>query len=262
MKIYIFADIEGISGIYSKDQVLPGASRFNEGRDYLTAEINACAEGCKEAGAEKVIVRDGHGGGFSVRWEKLSPCVDELIAGPSGDDRLEGIDEYDGLILLGYHAMAGTYRGVLEHSMSSGGIQNYWINGNKAGEVAIDAGIAGEHNVPVIMVSGDDKVCLEAKQLLPNVKTAQVKKGLSTYGASLLPPDVAHEIIRKTAYDAVKSIGEMKPLVYQKPVCLRVEMVERNPIPNAISKPYMKIIDGRTYEIEDESLEKAFFKSM
>lgn len=261
MNIFIFADIEGISGIYSKEQVTRDGKRFQEGRDFMTADINACAEGCKKAGADRVVVCDGHGVSYSVRWEKLSPAVDEVICGDRGDDRLVDIEEFDGVILLGYHAMAGTYGAVLEHSMSSARIQNYWINGKKAGEVAIDAGIAGEHGVPVIMVSGDDKVCAEAKALLPWIKTAQVKRGLSSFGAVLLPPQKAHDIIRDSAEQAVRDIGSMRTLVYPSPVTFKVELMERQPLPNIHSRTGMTVIDGRTYEIEAPTIEEAFFRS-
>jgi len=262
MKVFIFADLEGISGVYAKEQVLSNGSRLSEGRDYLTADVNACAEGCKMAGAEKVVVRDGHGISCSLRWDKLSPDVDEAICGPCGNDRFVGIEEYDAVILLGYHAMAGTLGGVLEHSMSSSSVQNYWVNGNKTGELGIDAGIAGEHGVPVIMVSGDDKVCAEAKELLPWAKTAQVKKGLTTYGASLLTPEKAHALIRDTAFQAVKDIKNMKTLVYPSPIVFRVENVERIPLPNVRTKPYIRIIDGRTYEFEAPTMEDALFRAM
>ena len=261
MKIFIFTDIEGISGIYSRDQVLPSGSRFGEGRDYMTADINACAEGCKRAGAELVTVRDGHGGSYSVRWDKLSEDVDEIISGACGDDRFTDIDGYDGIILLGYHAMAGTPAAVLEHSMSSATVQNYWINGQKAGELSIDAGIAGEHGVPIIMVSGDDKICAEASELVPWAKRAQVKTGLTSFGAKLMPPKKAHELIRDTAEQAVRDIKNMKTLVHKSPVKFRVELMERIPLPNARSKPFMKIIDGRTYEIEADSVENALFRA-
>lgn len=262
MKIFIFADIEGISGVYAREQVSPDGIRFGEGRDFMTADINACAEGCKKAGADKVVVRDGHGGSYSVRWEKLSSAVDEVICGHSGSDRFEGIDDCDGLILLGYHAMAGTAAAVLEHSMSSADIQNYWINGEKAGELAIDAGIAGEHGVPVIMASGDDKLCAEAKKLIPWAKTAQVKRGLTSFGAALLPAETAHNIIRDTAQAAVRDIAAMKELVYPSPVKFRVELVERRQTPNTHAKPFMKIIDGRTYEIEAPTMEEALYRSI
>lgn len=260
MTIYIFADIEGCSGIYCRDQVVSGLPRFNEGREYMTADINACAEGLKKGGADKVIVRDGHGGSYSVIWDKLSPAVDEVICGLTGDERFAHLDGCDGIVLLGYHAMAGTMGGVLEHSMSSVEVQNYWINGNKAGEVAIDAGIVGEHGVPVIMVSGDDKVCKEAKDLLGWIETAQVKKGLSIFGAALLPPKTSYDIIRNTAEKAVKRIKEMKPLVYEKPVKFRVELVERTQLPKTKHRDNVEIIDGRTYEITSDSMENALLE--
>lgn len=260
MTIYIFADIEGCSGIYCREQVVFGEPRFNEGREYMTADINACAEGLKKGGADKVIVRDGHGGSYSVIWDKLSPAVDEVICGYTGDERFANLEGCDGVVLLGYHAMAGTMGGVLEHSMSSKEVQNYWINGKKAGETAIDAGIVGEHGVPVIMVSGDDKVCKEAKELLSWIETAQVKKGLSSFGAALLPPEKAHGIIRDTAEKAVKRIKEMQTLVYEKPVRFRVELVERIQLPKTKHRDNVEVIDGRTYEITADSMENALLE--
>ena len=56
MNIYIMADIEGISGIYSPEQVVPGKSRFSEGRLYATEDVNVCVDACKEAGADKIFV--------------------------------------------------------------------------------------------------------------------------------------------------------------------------------------------------------------
>lgn len=261
MKVFVAVDIEGISGIYSKEQVLPSGGRFAEGRAYMTADINACAAGLKAAGVDTVVIRDCHGGSYSAIWDKISEDVDELQSGKTGHNRFEDLGSYDAVILLGYHGMAGTPAAVLEHSMSSLEIQNYWINGEKAGEVAIDAGIAGDYGVPVIMVSGDDKVCAEAKALMPWVETAQVKRGLSCFGAGLLPPERAHKVIYDTAKKAVENFKNTKPLVYDKPITFRVELVERGQLPNAHSHDY-KVIDGRTFELEAATVEEALFKSL
>ena len=67
----------------------------------------------------------------------LKPDLTAVAAFPLAV-KLHIVNAY-GLILLGYHAMAGTPGAILEHSMSSKSIQNYWINGRLAGEVAIDA---------------------------------------------------------------------------------------------------------------------------
>jgi len=48
--------------------------------------------------------------------------------------------------------------------------------------------------------------------------------------------------------------------VHEKPVTLRAEMVERFVMPVDQAKPYMKIIDGRTYEVTAETMEAALFR--
>ncbi len=260
MKIYIFADIEGISGVYTREQVLPNETRFSEGRSYMTADVNACAAGCKAAGADEVVVRDGHGGSYSLIWDRLTDDVDRVICGCYRDGRFAEFDDADGIILLGYHAMAGTDHATLEHTFSSVGVQNYWVNGELAGEVAVDAYIAGDHGVPVIMVSGDDQVCAEAKSLLPWIETAEVKRGLSSFAASLLPPQRAHVLIFDTAKAAVENIQKMKIAEYSKPVTLRTEYTERHNLPNPFANPWAKKIDGRTFEVTADTMEEALFR--
>ena len=262
MRVFVAVDLEGISGIFCRDQVIEqGLHRGAEARRYMAADINACVEGLKAAGADYITVYDCHGGGYVCDWSLLSDDIDEFLCGSTGDDRFFELASYDALILLGYHAMAGTPKAVLEHSMNSSRIQNYWINGELAGEIAIDAGIAGEKGVPVIMVSGDDKACAEAKKLMPWVKTAQVKRGLSSFGAAMLPPGKARKLVRDTAEAAIRNMQEAKCVVFEKPVRFRVELMERMQIPNTHRQPGMKIIDGRTFEVEADTVEEAFFKT-
>lgn len=261
MNIYIMTDMEGISGITSREQVMPDAQRYQEGRRLMVADINVCVRACKEAGAEKVYVRDCHAGGMNVIWPELCAEADGYIIGYTGDDRYPGLDECDAVILLGYHAMAGTPGGTLEHSMSSSSIQNYHINGMQAGEVAIDAGIVGDRGKPVIMVSGDDKVCREAEALLPGVVTAQVKKGITWKGGMLLPAEKAYALLREKTIEAIRNASNVAPLVFDKPITMRVELTERGILPSSYAKPYMRVIDGRTYEITGDTMEEVLFRA-
>jgi len=260
MNIYIMTDIEGISGIYCREQVLPDQRRFAEGRARMTADVNACAAGLKAAGAGRVYVHDCHGGSYTLLYDQLSSDVDYVVCGYVGDDRFFGIEDCDAAILLGYHAMAGTAGAVLEHTFSSASVQNYWLNDRLVGEFAIDAGILGEKGKPVIMTSGDDKLCAEARAFSPNVCTAEVKRGASCFGGLLLPPRQAYERIFETAKAAYARAKEIPPLVFEKPIRLRVEVTERTPLPKPSAKPYMRIIDGRTYEVTADSLEEALFR--
>ena len=262
MNIYILTDLEGISGVYCREQVSPEGGRFDEGRRYLTREVNICADECKKCGAEKVYVRDGHGGSYTLIWDQLSSAVDVAVSGITGDVRYEGLEDCDAVILLGYHAMAGTKGAILEHTMSSAKVQNYWINGKKVGEVGLDAAILTDHGKPIIMVSGDDAVCREAKEFLPRVTAVEVKKASGCYGGALLAPHSAEKRIRegvRTAIENFKSgIFDFYPT--EKPVRFRAEYTERTSLPSARSKPYMTFIDGRTVETEGDTVEDAFYR--
>lgn len=257
MKIYVMVDIEGISGVYCREQVIPTESRFQEGRRFLTEDINACVSGLRDAGVEHIVVHDCHGGSYSLNWADVSPEADGYVCGAIGSRRFADLQGFDGIILLGYHAKAGTPEAVLEHTFSSKDVQNMYLNGVAVGETAVDAAIAGEYGVPVIMVSGDDKVCAEARQLLPDVVTAEVKKGLSCFGAQLLPPQKAHQLIHDKAMEAVQTLQNRKPYVIPAPVECRMEMVERNRLPNTMAKPYIRIVDGHTFELTADSVEQA-----
>ncbi|HEY3418853.1 MAG TPA: M55 family metallopeptidase [Armatimonadota bacterium] len=256
MKIYIFADMEGISGISNSDFVTTGSALYPTGRRYYTADINACVRGCFDAGAQSVLVRDGHGSGCNVLWDELDSRV-ELVQGAGQQRRLPGLEECDALILLGYHAMAGTAGALLEHSYSSATVQNIWLNGRLVGEIGIDAHIAGEQGVPVVMVSGDDKACAEASAWLPNAITCTVKTGLSCQCARLLPMGQAHRLLEEKTAEALANLTTIPPLAIAPPVTLRIEMKERIPIPHEHARPGIRVIDGRTYEATADTVEAA-----
>lgn len=262
MKIYIMADIEGISGIYTTDQVTDEGNRYQEGRRLMTREVNVVAKALKDAGVEEVYYRDCHYAAQNVIWEELSSDVDVCISGAMVNTRFpKELDECDGVILLGYHAKAGTRGALLEHSMSSKGIQNYFVEGKTVGEIFLDAAIVGDRGKPVIMVSGDDHACSEAKETLPWVVTAEVKRAVSCQGAAMLTPKKAEKLIYEKTVEAVKNLPNCKPLVIDKPVRLTVEAVERTFTPNIHLKPYMEIHDGRTFTVTGDTMEEALFRT-
>ncbi|MBN2641999.1 MAG: M55 family metallopeptidase [Victivallales bacterium] len=253
MNIYIFADMEGISGVSGSDFVRLDGLFYQDGRRFYTMDINVCIDACFKAGADAVIVRDGHGSGNNLLWSELDPRA-EVIQGNSGSTRLPGIKGCSAIILLGYHAMAGTTNALLEHTYSSTSIQNMWLNGERVGEFAIDSTIAAEYGIPTIMVSGDDKVCEEAKNWIPEIVTCQVKTGLTCQGARLLSRETAHKLIREKTIEAIESINRIKAPVINKPVKLKKEYVERHQIHIGNN---VKMIDGHTIEITSNSLEEA-----
>jgi D-amino peptidase len=253
MNVFVMVDMEGISGIARAVQVSGKGAEYQKARGYLVGDVNACVEGCIAGGARRIVVRDAHYRGFNFIWDQLHPRA-EYIQGGSPRERMPDLRRFDGLILLGYHAMGGTPEAILEHTWSSRGWQNFYINGTRCGEIAIDGGIAGDNGVPVLMVSGDDKTCREAKRFLKDVVTVQVKKGTDVEGGQLLPLDEAHALIRRGAEQACREYKRFKPWKVKRPVRMRLELVSRGRIPKY---PHVKVIDGRTYEVKADSVEQA-----
>lgn len=252
MNVFVMVDMEGISGICCTKQSHTAEPEHQRARRYLAWDVNACVDGCIAGGAHRIVVRDAHARGFNLPLDQLDPRA-ECIQGGTVGERMPNLGQFDGLILLGYHAMAGTAEAVIDHTWSYGW-QNLYINGAKSGEIALEAGIAGDYHVPVLMVSGDDKACVEARALLKDVVTAQVKKGLDAEGAQLLSKDRAHQCIREAAEQACRGYKRYKPYTFRKPVTMRLELTTRGRIPTHSG---VRVIDGRTYEVTARSVEAA-----
>ncbi len=260
MKIYVMCDLEGICGINSPDQLGIDKPKYAEGRALLTREMNNVARYLKEAGVDEVIMHDAHGSGANVIWKELSSDIDACVTGAVPTRFFEEyVKDCDGVILLGYHAMAGTAGALLEHTMTSAGIQNVWLNDEKVGEVAIDAGILGDMGIPVIMVSGDDKVCLEAGKILPWAELACVKHSASTFCTALLTPERSAAVLKKAIHNAISRISEMKPYKLSKPVKCKIEVVERSPIPRSSNRASIEYEDGRTCVVVADTVFDAFY---
>lgn len=256
MKIFVIVDMEGISGVFTPSQMTKGNFGYEEARHMVVNDVNACVDGCIRGGATEIIVRDAHCDGYNFIWKDLDPRA-QYIQGQVEIDRIPEIETCDGVILLGYHAMAGTPQGVLEHTMSSREWQNFYLNGKIAGEVAIDAAYAADYDVPIIMVSGDDKLQDEVKELLPDTCYAKVKEGLGITAAKLLPAEKAHAVITKNAECAVKKCKKIKPLKLDALVTIRLEVVSRGKVPYRKESENIKIIDGRTVECTAPTMKEA-----
>ncbi|HEY3415211.1 MAG TPA: M55 family metallopeptidase [Armatimonadota bacterium] len=204
MKIYIAADMEGVGGIMLPEQLSRGTAEYAEARQLLTAEVNAAVDGAFEGGATEVIVRDAHGTGFNILCDQFDTRA-RLLQGAAVPDRFPELEGASGLILLAYHAKAGTQAAVCDHTMSSVAWFRYELCGREVGEVGIDAALAGCINVPVMLVTGDDKVCAEAAALLPGVTTCETKIGLARHAAIHLAPAECRRRIRDAATKAVKA---------------------------------------------------------
>ncbi|MBT9135546.1 MAG: D-aminopeptidase [Firmicutes bacterium] len=178
MRVFICVDMEGISGVTTFEETMAGKADYEYFRRQMHKETNAAIKGALQAGATRIVVRDGHDSACNLLPEEL--CVEaELIRNWSGGlyGMMEGLDDtFDAVVFVGHHAKANTPHGVLKHTMSMK-INDLRVNGLSLPEIGWNALIAGYHGVPVVFVSGDHAVCEQAQALFENVVTVPVKEG-------------------------------------------------------------------------------------
>ncbi|MDM8524851.1 M55 family metallopeptidase [Desulfococcaceae bacterium HSG8] len=204
MKIYISADIEGVTGITDWDETEKGKSDYNEFREQMTAEVAGACEGALAAGAAEIWVRDAHGTARNLITSKL-PREVRLIRGWSGHPffMTQELDKtFDGVIMIGYHSRADLDANPLAHSMSRD-ITHIKVNERYASEFLLHAYAAASVNVPVVLLSGDEHICREAESVSPQITTVPVMRGAG--GSSIsIHPKLAVENIRHGVEKAVK----------------------------------------------------------
>lgn len=210
MKIYILADMEGISGICMLEQVRRSTEEYPEGCKLLMDEINVAVDAAFAAGATDVVVCDTHGGGGHLDLGMMdSRAQYERPKRPLMMPSLT--EEFAGVILLGHHAMAGTPNGFLNHTMNGRVWSEFRINNEVVGEIGIEAAYAGHYDVPIIVVTGDETTAIEAKARLGSVECAVVKTGLGRSTVDALPLDEAHAVVRTVITTAIHNIDRYTP---------------------------------------------------
>ncbi len=228
MKILIASDMEGITGVTNWDQVTPGHPEYVRFRKLMTGDVNAAIRGASDAGAEEIIVSDGHWNGSNLLIEELDPRARLNSGSPAPLSMMQGIDNnMDGVFFIGYHARQGSSEAVLDHTWSNTCVANVWLNNVLAGEYTLNAALTGHYNVPVLMISGDQVVCAQATEQIGRMETAIVKHGTGHFSADCLPPEVSQRLIEEAAQRAVENLKRgvaTKPFVLKRPIQVTVEL--------------------------------------
>src|SRR5437764_4685510 len=214
LKVYISADMEGITGVASVDQLGPANFEYQEAREWMTAEVLAAIQGARDAGATEFVVSDSHGNGESLLIDRFPSDVPVTIVRsfPRPLGMMEGIDSsFAAVIFIGYHAATSSLTGVRAHTISSALLTRISMNGVAQSEAGINAAVAAHYGVPVVMITGDDQIVAETKQRLGNVEGVAVKRAIGFHSAETMVPAVAAELIHQRAKAAVQRRGEMKP---------------------------------------------------
>ena len=257
MKIYISADMEGIAGVVTGSQLGPEGFEYERFRHFMTAEVNACIEAAREAGADEILVSDSHGNGENILIEKLPDDVMIVRSWPRSLGMMEGIDEsFDGggVIFLGYHASTNSKEGVRAHTMSSTHITSVKINDIVMPESGINALIAGHFKVPVILITGDDIAVEETQNLIGNIEGAIVKTAISFHSAKTLTPEAAYKVIREKTKAAMKRIKDLKPYTLKDSLTLELSLKNYRPVEMLQYYPGVKRISSHTIQFKGKDI--------
>ncbi len=223
MRVFIATDLEGVGGVLLDEQVAGNSPEYERARDLLTQEVKAAVDGALAGGATDILVDDGHATGFNFIYERLHPAA-RYVMGRPRRVWLEGLsEEFDAAFFIGCHAMAGTWGAVRDHTMSSVAWHNLWMNGKLTGEIGLWAAVAGQSGVPCVLVSGCQKACEEAGDLVPGIEVVVTKWGISRYAAFLEPAEKVRRMIQERAQAALAKARTISPLEVDVPVELRVE---------------------------------------
>ncbi len=262
MKLLIACDMEGISGVVSWDQVSPAHPEYSRFRKIMTADVNAAIQGAAAGGATEFLVRDGHELANNLLIEELDPRASLNAGATMPLSMVQGVESrVDAAIFIGYHARVGTLNAILDHTWSSARLANVRLNGRLVGEFGLNSAVCGHFGVPVLMVSGDQAVCAEAKEWVAGIETAAVKQALGRFSAECLPLARSQQVIRETAEQAVRRFLAGKgpaPLKVKTPVRIEVEMNAAHMADTAALLPGAGRVDGRTLVVEAEDMLQAY----
>jgi D-amino peptidase len=233
MKVFIAVDMEGATGVAHREHLLPGGNDYERARKWLTGDVNAAIEGAVAAGATEVFVNDGHGNMRNLIVEDLHEAA-RVVVGPAQARnkplvQVTGIEEggFAAAMFVGFHSRAGTPKGLLSHTWVGMLVHEIRLQGKPAGETLLDAAIIGHYGTPLVLVTGADDVCREARADVPGVDVVEVKRALGPSACASLTPKRAQKEIRAAAERAVRGSAARKPYVVSPPVTMDVDFHRR-----------------------------------
>jgi len=228
-KIYVFTDLEGISGVYKFEQTREKGTPLNvQACEYFMGDLSAVIRGLQDGGASEILVIDGHGNQCIIPHMMVPGAA--YVTGKPRSETMWGLDNsFVGMVQFGAHAMMGTPDGVLSHTQSSKSEHRYWYNGVECGELVQCATIAGYYEVPTILVTGDVATCREAQKFFgPECTTVAVKEGIAREAAILYPFEDTRKALYEGARRSMETISRCIPFKMELPIKGKLQYLDLN----------------------------------
>ncbi len=226
INILLFYDMEGIAGQKSIKSIDFGNEEYFVAREWLTNDVNAVVDGLFAGGADSVEVVDAHGS-FNpepdILLDKMDSRAHMLYKDKPFRPYVDLVEDgkYDAVVLVCMHSKTGG-GGFASHTVNMG--MDWILNDMSINESEIFAYSWGRAKVPVIFVSGDDKL---ADQLswMTWLEYVTVKKAKGADDADLRPFAEVHEELRAGAMRAVQNISKSKAVKLTEPIKAQLRVV-------------------------------------
>ena len=226
MKVFISADIEGVTTSTLWTDIDPSHPGYQAHAKQMTEEVLACIQGAKNAGATEIFVKDAHGRyGANIDPSRMPSGV-TLLRGWTGHPyvMVEGIDKtFDAALFVGYHSAAGRPGNPLSHTIS-GGLVYMKINGIVASEFMIYSYACALEGVPSVFLSGDKMLCDDSVSLHPCLVPCPVKEGIGSLTKNYSPEDTLvriRELTEKALKQDLSHALVKLPAYYEVELCFK-----------------------------------------
>ncbi len=177
MELLVVGDLEGISGIDERERCLPGHPDYRQALDRYAAELAGVATAARALGVTTVTFLD---------WHQRSLPSFSLPTGVQLAS-LPFTTRPRAAVLFGFHARAGQPQAFAPQTIVPG-VRLYW-NGREAGELALASRWLGELGIPLLLVTGDRALTLEAEEWVDQTTAIAVKLARGPDRAVSLPPE-------------------------------------------------------------------------
>lgn len=235
-QLIICADMEGASGIFERsreamhhEEMFPNETLWRTyGRGALTSDVLAVCEAANEAGADEILLYDGHFAGCAepnVILERLPGNV-RLFDTPERRfywRRIRGQAQWApwALVTVGQHARYGEENAYFPHTIQSPPLKAFWINGIHVAETG--TAVLSFQGTPYAANVGCAASHREARELSPAVSCITVKDKSRGWEPS---PEETFPIIRRGVRDALLDIADRPPVRMEGPCRCALELME------------------------------------
>jgi len=257
-RIFISADMEGVAGVVSQEQLGPTGFDYKDAREMMTGEVLAAIQGAREGGATEIVVADSHGNMQNLLLDRLPKDVTIVRGTPRPLSMMQGIDStFEGVVFVGYHAGTTNPEGVRAHTFSSATLADVRLNGTSVNEGVWNAALAGQFGVPVLTVSGDEAAVREVAAQVAGVETAVVKWPLGFHAARTLTPEAARETIQKAVRRGMERRAERRPYTVRVPVDVELRFKNYRPAEVLSWMPGVERVDAHAVRFRARDMVEA-----